>query len=133
MDDPDEEAAPAIDVEVLEELERSIGDDPVFMRDLVERYLEDAPSQLATIRAGVESGEAEPVNRAAHTLKSGSASVGAMALSDLARDLQAMTAPATTEAADLADPQIGRIVAAISTELSRVAAELEALVPPTDL
>jgi len=132
MDDREAEEGPAIDVDVLEDLERSIGDDRRFLRDLVETYLEDAPGQLATIRAGVESGEAEPVNRAAHTLKSNSASVGAMELSDMAAELQGLTSPEVTEAADLADPGIGRLVAAISGELSRVMAELDSLVPPTD-
>ena len=132
MDEAASERPPAVDVEVLEELERSIGDDPMFLRELVERYLEDAPSQLATIRAGVESGEAEQLNRAAHSLKANSASIGAAELADLSRDLESLTLPATTEAADLADPQIGRIVAAISVELDRVMTELDSLVPPTD-
>jgi len=132
MDEAAAERPPAVDVEVLEELERSIGDDPMFLRELVERYLEDAPSQLATIRAGVESGEAEQLNRAAHSLKANSASIGAVELADLSRDLESLTLPATTEAADLADPQIGRIVAAISVELDRVMTELDSLVPPTD-
>jgi len=132
MNEAASERPPAVDVEVLEELERSIGDDPMFLRELVERYLEDAPSQLATIRAGVESGEAEQLNRAAHSLKANSASIGAAELADLSRDLESLTLPATTEAADLADPQIGRIVAAISVELDRVMTELDSLVPPTD-
>jgi len=122
----------AIDAEVLEELERSLGDDPERMRDLVETYIEDAASQMATIRSGVESGEADSLNRAAQTLMSNSKSVGAMNLAEMSRQLESLTQPATTDAADLAAPEIGQRVAAISVELDRVMTELEALVPPTD-
>lgn len=124
------EAAPsAIDTAVLDELERSIGDDPEFLRDLVETYVDDAPIQLATMRDGISTGNVERVNRAAHTLKSNSATVGANALSAMSRELEMLTSPATTESGDLASPEIDALVQSIARELERATAELNGLVP----
>jgi HPt (histidine-containing phosphotransfer) domain-containing protein len=125
----DEERAPAIDRDVLDDLEHSVGDDRAFLRELVETYLEDAPRLIATVRSGIISGDVESTNRAAHTLKSTSASLGAMTLSAMARELQTMTAVETTEPSDLAEPEIGALVDAVASEFERVASEFESLVP----
>ena len=127
-----EDRGSAIDVQVLEELEHSIGDDREFLRELVETYLDDAPVQLGSIRSGIAEGNVERVNRAAHTLKSNSASVGAMSLSEMSRELEHMTAPATTDAAALAAPEITSRATWIADELERVKVELDALVPSSE-
>jgi HPt (histidine-containing phosphotransfer) domain-containing protein len=124
-----EAAPPAIDTAVLDELEHSIGDDRQFLRDLVETYLDDAPMQLATMRDGISVGSVERVNRAAHTLKSNSASVGANGLSAMCRELETLTSPATTESADLMTPEVDTLIDAITAELERATSELNALVP----
>jgi HPt (histidine-containing phosphotransfer) domain-containing protein len=135
-DDADGAAADrpeAIDQDVLDELERSVGDDRGFVREVIETWFEDAPRQIATLREGIATGDVEKTNRAAHTLKSTSASVGAMALSAMARELQTMTAPESTEAADLTEPEIGTLVDAVATEYERAHAELDSLIPaPND-
>jgi len=126
----DEDQQPeAIDQDVVDELERYVGDDRGFLREVIETWFEDAPRQIASIREGIAAGNVEMTNRAAHTLKSTSASVGAMALSAMARELQTMTAPDTTEAADLAEPDIATLVDAVATEYERAHVELDALVP----
>jgi HPt (histidine-containing phosphotransfer) domain-containing protein len=120
---------PAIDVLVLDELEHSIGDDREFLRELVETYLDDAPVQLATMRSGMTTGDVAGVNRAAHTLKSNSASVGAMTLSEMSRELEALTQPDVMDASGLGEPEILRRVNATAAELERAMRELDALVP----
>lgn len=122
---------PAIDRQALDELEHSVGDDRAFLRELVETYLEDAPRQIAALRSGIADGDVETTNRAAHTLKSTSASIGALGLSAMARELQTLTAPETTSAADLSEPDITALVDVIATEYEGVRTELESLVPPT--
>lgn len=121
----------AIDRGVLYELSQSIGDDPEFLRELVETYLDDASAQIASIRAGLAEGDVERVNRAAHTLKSSSASVGAMNLAEMCRALEALTQPVAIDATGLASPDLAVAVrvAAIADELERVATDLDALVP----
>jgi len=120
----------AVDREVLDELERSVGDDRAFLRDLIETYLEDTPRQIASLRSGIVAGDVESTNRAAHTLKSTSASIGALGLSAMARELQTMTAVETTSAADLNEPDVTALVDVIATEYESVRHELESLVPP---
>ena len=121
----------AVDREVLDELERSVGDDHTFLRELIETYLEDAPRQIAAVRSGIAAGDVESTNRAAHTLKSTSASIGALGLSAMARELQTMTAVETTAGADLNEPDVTALVDVIATEYKSVRHELESLVPPT--
>ena len=123
---------PAIDVLVLDELEHSIGDDREFLRELVETYVDDAPVQLATMRSGMTTGDVAMVNRAAHTLKSNSASVGAMTLSDMSRELEALTQPDVMDSAGLREPEILRRVDAIAAELERAMGELDVLVPSSE-
>ena len=123
---------PAIDVAALDALEVAVGDDREFVRELVESYLEDAPRQIDAIRAAVARGDVELVHRAAHTLKSISATIGAEALSAAARELEALTLPADTAAEDLAEPEIAALVEVIATEFGRAGDELNALVPRTD-
>ena len=52
-------------------------------------YLEDATSQLAMMRSAADAGDAEALVRPAHSLKSNSANVGASALAEACRSLEA--------------------------------------------
>ncbi len=83
---PDE--PPVLDESVLAELLSSTGDDAAFVRELIDTYLADVPVQLEGIAAAVEADDAAALVRPAHTLKSGSATVGAMRLSSVARELE---------------------------------------------
>jgi HPt (histidine-containing phosphotransfer) domain-containing protein len=80
--------APILDERILLELRATTGDDVGFVRELVETYLGDTPSQLDAMTAAVEADDAAALVRPAHTLKSSSATVGAMRLSSLARELE---------------------------------------------
>ena len=40
----------AVDTAVLGELRESVGDDPVFLAELVDELLQDAPAQLESLR-----------------------------------------------------------------------------------
>jgi HPt (histidine-containing phosphotransfer) domain-containing protein len=83
---PDE--SPVLDESVLAELLTSTGDDAAFVRELIDTYLADVPVQLEGIATAVEADDAAALVRPAHTLKSGSATVGAMRLSAVARELE---------------------------------------------
>ena len=77
-----------VDEKVLEELQASVGGDRGFVRDLIDAYVADSAGQLEAIEAALAAGDAEALVRPAHTLKSSSATVGAMDLSSLARTLE---------------------------------------------
>jgi HPt (histidine-containing phosphotransfer) domain-containing protein len=79
---------PILDEGVLTELTEATGGDIGFVRELVETYLADTPPQLEAMTAAVEADDADALVRPAHTLKSSSATVGAMRLSSIARELE---------------------------------------------
>jgi HPt (histidine-containing phosphotransfer) domain-containing protein len=79
---------PTLDERVLTELLETTGGDIDFVRELVDTYLADTPVQLDAMTTAVEADDAEALVRPAHTLKSSSATVGAMRLSSVARELE---------------------------------------------
>jgi HPt (histidine-containing phosphotransfer) domain-containing protein len=125
-----EDVPAAVDRDVLDDLEHAVGDDRAFLRDVIDSFLDEAPRTVATIREGIATGNVESTSRAAHTLKSNAATLGALGLSAMARELETLTSVATTEASDLAEPEISALVDVIAHELDKVRDELDALVPP---
>ncbi|MEP6469696.1 MAG: Hpt domain-containing protein [Chloroflexota bacterium] len=85
MREPD---VPVVDERILAEVRETTGDDIGFVQELVETYLADTPGQLEAMTAAVEADDADALIRPAHTLKSSSATVGALRLSSAARDLE---------------------------------------------
>jgi HPt (histidine-containing phosphotransfer) domain-containing protein len=79
---------PVLDERVLAEVLESTGDDIGFVRELVDTYLADSPAQLEAMTAAIEADDAAALVRPSHTLKSSSATVGAMRLSAVARELE---------------------------------------------
>lgn len=85
MPEPD---APILDPAVLAELAESVGGDRAFVVDLVETYLADGTTQLSDIEGAFATNDAVAIVRPAHTLKSSSATVGAMQLAAVARGVE---------------------------------------------
>lgn len=79
---------PVLDESVLGELLESTGDDRAFVEELVATYLADAGTHVTEIAAAVEADDADALVRPAHTLKSSSATVGAVRLAAVARELE---------------------------------------------
>jgi HPt (histidine-containing phosphotransfer) domain-containing protein len=102
------------------ELRASVGGDAAFLAELIDEFLADVPSQLASLREAAASGDAPLAQRSAHTVKGTSRTFGA---TDLASHCQ--HAEAAAGAGDL-DGVLARM-AAIDREWSRVQAELVAL------
>ena len=75
-----------LDMIVYEELKEATGAD--FIDELVDTYLEDAPRLLQELKSSAETQDAEMFRRAAHSLKSNSATFGANRLSGMARELE---------------------------------------------
>ena len=80
---------PLLDQAVVDELRDSVGGDDGFVRELVETYVAEAGPSLRAIADAARTGDAAGIVRPAHTLKSTSASVGAMRMSAICRDLEA--------------------------------------------
>ena len=80
---------PTLDQAAFDHLLEITGNDLEFVDELIDTYLADAALQLEAIRAAASSGDAAALVRPAHSLKSSSANVGAMALADICRALEA--------------------------------------------
>jgi HPt (histidine-containing phosphotransfer) domain-containing protein len=72
----------------LDDLVATTGGDPAFLAELIDTYFEDSGTLLPAMRNAVVAGSAEQLRRAAHSLKSNSASFGAQELTLLCRELE---------------------------------------------
>ena len=80
---------PTFDQAAFDHLLEITGNDLEFVDELIDTYLADASVQLEAMQAAASSGDAAALVRPAHSLKSSSANVGAMALADICRALEA--------------------------------------------
>ena len=78
----------ALDQSALDQLLETIGGDREFLAELIDTYLGDSPRLFGELRDGLAAGDATTVRRAAHTLKSTSASLGANRLAATCRDIE---------------------------------------------
>ena len=76
------------DQAVVDELRAAIGGDDEFVRDLVATYIEEALLHLDGLEAAAQANDVAAMVRPAHTLKSSSASIGAMRLASICRDIE---------------------------------------------
>src|SRR5215210_2415854 len=83
-----DEVLPTLDTGVLAELRRTTGNDDAFLLELVEAYLGDGERQLAEAERALASRDTEAFVINAHTLKSTSASVGALRLAEICRRIE---------------------------------------------
>jgi HPt (histidine-containing phosphotransfer) domain-containing protein len=96
-------AEPILDEAVLAELLATTGDDMAFVRELIESYLAEAPAQVEGIATAVAASDAAALVRPAHTLKSSSATLGALRLSAVARRLELAGRSGTLDESTSAD------------------------------
>lgn len=77
-----------IDQATFARLLDSLGGDVEFLTELTEAYFASSPDLLAGMRQAIASGEAPALQRAAHSLKTGSASFGALAFAARCKELE---------------------------------------------
>jgi signal transduction histidine kinase/CheY-like chemotaxis protein/HPt (histidine-containing phosphotransfer) domain-containing protein/PAS domain-containing protein len=82
----DEPAAPILDQVVLAELRDNM--DAEFTIELIGDFFAGAPDMLATMQQSLTQGQPADLRLAAHTLKSNSASLGALRLAEVCRILE---------------------------------------------
>ena len=76
---------PVLEMEVVEELQAIMGAE---YRGLVKLFLDDAPSHIQRLQAAAAANDIPAMVAPAHTLKSSSANLGAMALSNVAKRIE---------------------------------------------
>jgi HPt (histidine-containing phosphotransfer) domain-containing protein len=79
---------PVLDPQALEAMLEMVGGDEAFLGEMIDTYLADSASLLATMGQALAGADAPELRRAAHALKSNSASFGAAHLAELSRRLE---------------------------------------------
>jgi HPt (histidine-containing phosphotransfer) domain-containing protein len=99
----------------------SLGGDVDFLSELVEAYLDSSPGLFATMRQAIASGDAPALQRGAHSLKTGSASFGALAFAAQCKELEDMgkmgTLAAAEEKCEALEAAYAQVVAALQTRV----------------
>lgn len=109
---------PPIDLQMLELNLGALGDDMAeCINFLTDTFLEDTPNFINSIRAGLDKADAYQVRFNVHTLKSSSATLGAMYLSELCLTLEKQA-----KVEDLS--QGSQLLSAIEFEFERVRCRL---------
>jgi HPt (histidine-containing phosphotransfer) domain-containing protein len=84
----DDEHSAVLDTAKLDDMLDMTGDDPAFLAEMIDSYLATTPPLLAQLQQSLTNADTAAFRLAAHTLKSGSADFGAMALSKLCAQLE---------------------------------------------
>ncbi len=66
----------------------SLGGDVEFLNELVDEYLSSTPGLFDRMQQAIATGEAPALQRAAHSLKTGSATFGALAFAAQCKELE---------------------------------------------
>ncbi|PSB09251.1 sensor histidine kinase, partial [filamentous cyanobacterium CCP2] len=113
----------------LAELRKIAGEDaPSIITSLIRCYLQEAPALIAQIKQAIVHADAALLNRAAHTLKSSSASLGAMMLSQHCEALEVLG----REGKMSSDINLPQIEAAFELVKAALEAELRSNEAPLD-
>ncbi|PZC49569.1 MAG: hypothetical protein DK306_000585 [Chloroflexi bacterium] len=108
---------------VLEELSALGSSNDSFVGQLLAQYAQEVPQLIAQCRGAVLAQDPNTLRRAAHTLKGGSANIGATAMAQRAHLVETLGANGTTERAD---DQLTEIEGLYQRTLTALAAWLEA-------
>ncbi|MCL4487674.1 MAG: Hpt domain-containing protein [Chloroflexi bacterium] len=102
-----------IDEVVLDDLLASVGGDTSFLVELINTYLSETPTLLAQLHTALAAQNTDEFRRAAHSLKSSSAGLGAHTLCATAKELEMMGKTGVLEGADekltLAEDEYARV------------------------
>ncbi|HVS17560.1 MAG TPA: Hpt domain-containing protein [Planctomycetota bacterium] len=87
MNHPD--SRPVLDLEVVDSL-RALDDEggPSLFLELIDLFVEDAAAQLQSMQSALAAGDVKTIERAAHTLKSSSANIGASRMSGICFEIE---------------------------------------------
>jgi signal transduction histidine kinase/CheY-like chemotaxis protein/HPt (histidine-containing phosphotransfer) domain-containing protein len=109
-----------LDTAALDDLARQMGlENSEMIEELIRIYLDNSPQLIKDMDAALATGEAKNLMRAAHTLKSSSASLGVMRLSVLSKGIE-------QAARDGALAELGDALAQAKTEFAAASAALNA-------
>ncbi len=113
-----------LDHRVIEELLWFADDgDPELLVDLIQMFLEDGPAKVEAVSTGLASGNFDMAERAAHSLKGSSGSLGAKLVQAICGQIEETTHMRELEASRLLAPKLELSYAAAEQALKLVLAE----------
>ena len=115
-------AEPTIEAAAFAELQQGAGAE--FVCELVDTFLEEAPTMFAELRSALEARDSARFQRAAHSLKSNGNTFGAFTFGALARDLE-LKGYGSDSASDRT--AAAAAIDALTSEYARVALALKVL------
>ena len=112
---------PVLDLQVLQALRDMAGEDAtVVIAEVIESYLEDAPSRLEAIQVALAQADPTALQKSAHAFKSLSGTVGGVAVAQLCAALETIgrggTTTATTTLVAQLQVEAVKLVAALQLE-----------------
>lgn len=107
-----------LDMAVVDEL-LSLSDDgdPELLLDLIRLFLDDGPTKVAAVTAGLAARDFEQMERAAHSLKGSSGNLGARHLQEACEQMQMATRRRDFEASQQLAPRIATEYAEVERAL----------------
>ena len=114
----DSRVSGTLDHAALDTLMEMGGDDPSFLAEMIDTFIEEAPGLIADMQTAATSADVDSLRRAAHTLKSNSLTFGAVRLGDLSREIEERATRS-----QIGD--IGELINLVVEEYPAVAAALE--------
>ena len=109
-----------IDRATVQELLGSVSGDLAFFGELLDAYFLDVPRLLSELRHAVSNQQPQQLQLSAHSLKSASATFGALHLTAMCKELEFMGRANTLNGAD-------ELVLRVEAEYARVQASLESI------
>lgn len=123
---PEPQRSPVLDLEAFQLLREMVNQDQVLAK-VIESYLEDSPALLKAMQLGLASlkgiSSQERIielQRAAHSLKSSSATLGAIALAQLCKELEALSYQLNNSQQVISTLEIPSLVWQIESEYVKV-------------
>ena len=114
----------SLDDDALKNL-RDLGGDE-FLGEVIDAFLADAPELIATLRRSLDERSSEELRRAAHTLKSNGATLGAAQFAELCRTLEQQAKSGELDGASELVDRIGQEFLALEEALSALRSETPA-------
>jgi CheY-like chemotaxis protein len=85
---PPPKADPHLDLTLLREVTSATASGPTLLREVIERFIDETPSILASLGESVSTGDSNSTWRRAHALRSGCATVGAIRMEAIAQQIE---------------------------------------------
>lgn len=109
----------AIDPQTLVGLRELNPEDPNFLRELIDMFLDDVPQRIAEIERALATKDAPLLTRAAHTIKGSGSNFGAAGLTKVSLEMERQGKEAAFDAAAATLPSLRAEFALVADALKQ--------------